>query len=179
MSEDSQGRPVQSVGVSRIVVTATKTIVAAGDYAAEDVISDSASAGTVWTFEKVAAVPGGSGTINKALILCQTTDQAHRTRLYLFNNSTLTGIKNDNVLSTTPVYSEASKCIGWIDYNGFEDKGGCSQTLSTPSTSGNLPLSFKCEVNNRDIYGILITLDAFTNETGTAGYFIALEIIQD
>jgi len=47
----------------------------------------------------------------------------------------------------------------------MEDLGGDSESVVTPSTSGNLPLAFTCAAGDTALYGTLVTRDAITGET--------------
>jgi hypothetical protein len=152
-------------------VRVTKAVAAAGNYTAEDVISNSATAGVAWEFKNV----GGSGYITKAQVQCETTAQVQRLTLYLFK-ATPTSALNDNVANTALLHADLDNYIGRIDFPAMEDLGGDSETLATPSTYGNLPLMFESEPSTGSIYGILVTRDSFTNENGTDDYSIALTV---
>jgi hypothetical protein len=165
-------------GKRLITITTTKAVAAAGNYAAEDVISNSASAGTVWTFDTIAKVNGGTGYIVKAQVICETTAQVQRLTLYLFNSSSVTCAVNDNVANTAVVHADKAYYLGKIDFPAMEDLGGDSETVATPSTTGNLPLAFNCATADDAIYGVLVTRDAFTNETATDDYTIVLTVEQ-
>lgn len=180
ITESPTGQTVKPVGLSMVRVSTTKAIVAAGDYAAQDVISNSTSAGTAWTFSDVVKYDGGSGTIVKAIVLCQTTNQAHGVTLYLFN-ATPTGALNDNLANTNPLYADASKYIGKIEFPAFGDLGDASAASDSwvvPGVGG-CPLPFICAVGANDIYGVLVARDAFTNEVAGHSYIIILQIAQD
>ena len=71
MLTDPKGRDISIVGVSRVYVTQTIAIPATTNYAAEDVLSNSASAGTYGTFSNVVSEKGGSGSIKGAICLAQ------------------------------------------------------------------------------------------------------------
>ncbi len=155
-------------------ISVTKAVAAAGNYGAEDVISESASSGTAWNFALIGKGLGFSGYITKAQVIVETTAQAHRLTLYLFN-VTPTAEDNDNVANTAVVHADLASFVGKIDFPALESLGGGdSDTVSTPSTSGNLPLAFTCADGDSDLYGILVTRDAFTNETATDDYTITL-----
>lgn len=141
-------------------VSVTKALVAAGDYAAEDVLSESASAGTVWTFPRM----GGSGYIVKALVICETTGLTPRLTLYLFD-TTPTSNLNDNVANKALLHADLANYVGKIDFLAMEDLGGDSESIATPNTHGNLPLAFRTKSETDTLYGILVTRDAITGET--------------
>jgi hypothetical protein len=142
-------------------VSVTKSLAAAEAYAAEDVMSESVSAGTGWTFSQVVPSGSTSGYIVKAQILCQTTNITPRLTLYLFTPAPST-TKNDNVANKAVADIDAGNYVGRIDFPAMTDLGGDSETVVTPSTSGNLPLAFSCANGDNSLSGILVTQDAVT-----------------
>ena len=166
--------------VRTIEVSTTKAAEAAGNYAAEDVISEDAtdSEGTAWNFPNCAIGKGNSGVITKAVVLCETTALTHRLSLYLFK-ATPTSELDDNAANTAVIHADAANYVGRIDFPALEDLGGDSEAVATPSTSGNLPLEFVCASGDGDLYGILVTRDAITGEAAGADYIIKLFIRQD
>ncbi len=168
------GRTIHVQGDAKVSVNAIKTVLATMDYAANDVISD----GSIWTFENMAAIEGGSGQIEKSLCLCQSTQVTHSMRLYLFNSDSLTATLTDNAANTAPAIADYSKALGYINYPALSTKGGATESLVTPG-EGKLPLSFVCAKGSRHLYGILITLDAITAEVADHQYAIAHEVRQD
>jgi hypothetical protein len=152
----------------------TMTMAATTDYAAEDVLSDSASGGTAWRFPNMVAQVNGGGLILAARVLCSTTGLTPRFTLYLFDANP-TANKNDNAANTTLLAADLQKYLGKIDFVAAEDLGGYSESLVTCSTAGNLPLPFVIESGGRDLYGILATRDAITGES--AGMTITIQLI--
>ena len=154
-------------------VSVTKAVAAAGNYSAEDVICENATTGTPWTFTDIARTNGASGYITRAQVICETTGQVQRLTLYVFK-AVPTSELRDNVGNTAPIHADAGNYIGRIDFPAMEDLGGDSEAVATPSTTGNLPLAFTCAADSRTLYGILVTRDAFTNETATDDYIVRL-----
>ena len=152
-------------------VKITKVIAAAGNYDAEDVLSESASAGTPWVFPQMA----GSGYIVKAQAISETTDQAHRLTLYLFDTLPTSNL-NDRVANTALLHADLNNYIGKIDFPAMEDLGGDSETIVTPSTVGNVPLAYATKSPEDTIWGILVAPDAFTDEVAADEYTIILTI---
>ena len=136
-----------------------KILVAAENYAAEDVLSESVSAGTAWIFVGC----GGSGYITKALLNLKTTNLTPRLTLYLFNKLPTSNL-NDNVANTAPINADKDNYIGRIDFPAMEDLGGISSSVATPSTYGNIPLAFRTNSPSDTLWGILVTRDAITGE---------------
>ena len=163
-------------GKELVNVSVTKSLAAAGDYAAGDVLSEHATSGTAWTFSGVVKQNGCSGEITKAQAICETTGLTPRLTLYLFM-ATPTSQVNDNVANTALLHADLAKYIGKIDFPAMEDLGGDSEAIVTPSTYGNLPLTFTCASADDALYGILVTRDAFTN-TATNDMTIVLTFEQ-
>lgn len=142
-------------------VPSEKVLVAATDYAAEDVLSESVSTGIAYMFEGMAKKRGGSGTIERAQVFCSTTGLTPRITLYLFTHVPSTNL-NDNVANAAPSIADWPIFQGQIDFPALEDLGGGSTALVTESTVGNLALPYKC-VSAR-LYGIAVLRDAVTGE---------------
>ncbi len=167
-------RPIRVRAAQQLVsVSVTKALAAAGDYGAEDVMSESASAGTAWTFSNVSNVKGGTGYITKAQAICETTGLTPRLTLYLFS-ATPTCALNDNVANTSVLHADVDNCIGKIDFNSLEDLGGDSESIATPGTYGNIPLAIECATDSTAIYGVLVTRDAITGEVATMDMTVIL-----
>ncbi len=167
-------RPIRVRAIQQLVtVSVTKALAAAGDYGIEDVLSESAGAGTAWTFADVTKIKGGFGYITKVHAICETTGLTPRLTLYLFK-ATPTCVLNDNVANTALLHADLDNYIGKIDLPAMEDLGtGDSEAVATPSTAGNLPLAFQCATATDDLFAIVVTRDAFTN-TATNDLIIRL-----
>lgn len=155
------------VGSHNIIIR-RRQIAAAGAYAAEDILSNSATdgQGTPWVFDGV----GGSGKIFSAQAFIQTTALTPRLTLYLFSRIPTSEL-DDNAVNVAPAMASLSFYIGKIDYLVMEDLGGVSEVLVTPNTYGNLPVPYwGC---NGKLYGILVTRDAVT---ATANDFVELRL---
>ena len=159
------------------VVSVTKACASATAYHAEDVLSESATVGTAWTFSAIARANGANGYITKAQVICETTAVTPRLTLFLFN-AAQTGAVNDHAANTAPVHADEATYIGKIDFPAMEDLGtGDSITVATPSTFGNLPLAFTCASGADDLIGVLVTRDVFTN-TATNDIIVKLTVEQ-
>lgn len=145
----------------------TKALTAASAYAANDVLSESASAGTDWDFVAAAKEPGGSGFIVGAAIISESESVTPRLTLFLYNATPANCNLNDNAANTGPDAGDLAKVIGKIDFPALESLGTTdSIAVVTVSTVGNLPLPFKCTREEHNIYGVLVTRDAFTQTAG-------------
>jgi hypothetical protein len=136
------------------------SLAAAGNYTAEDVMSNSASAGRPWRFDRL----GDAGYITKAIALCTTTGLTPRLTLFLFAERPGC-VLNDNVANTCIIAGNRGSYIGKIDFPAMEDLGtGISDTIATPNTVGNLPLAFYTRRPLATLWGVLVTRDAITGE---------------
>ena len=161
-------------------VSVTKAVAAAGNYAAEDVISENANAGqgTAWTFDALVSAAGRSGVITQAHIICETTGQVQPTTLYLFK-ATPTCELDDNAGNTAPLHADSANYAGKIEFPAMSDLGGDSEARVSTSTTGGLPIYFTCAATDDALFGVLVTTIAFTNETAGDDYIIRLTVEQE
>lgn len=148
------------------------TIAAAGDYTAGDILSNSTSVGAAWLFTGLARTSGGSGTIYNAEIECSVDTLTPRFRLWLFNSNPSNSVLNDNAAKSI-VAADRSKIIGYIDFPAMIDIGTVSYTQNQDSRVGFVASG------SADIYGILETLDAITNESASMTLQIRLQAVQE
>jgi len=160
------------------VVSAEMALAAAADYAAEDVLSNNVTTAVPWRFEHMARKKGGRGTITKAIALCSTTALTPGITLYLFREQPTSNLL-DNVANTAVVTADRYKYIGQIAFPAMAELGGNSESVATPSTSGNLPLEFDCGPGDDGLYGVVVTRDAITGEVANMGLLITLFCRQD
>lgn len=168
------GRPVAAAEVVE-----TKALAAAAGYTANDVLSESASAGTDWDFTDVAR-SGSYGVIVGAKVQSESESVTPRLRLFLFNAAPANCNLNDNAANTAPDASDtAGACLGFIDFPAMSSLGTTdSIAVATPNTpASNIPLPFKCAASSNTIYGVLVTRDDFT-QTATEDMTITLLIEQ-
>lgn len=143
-------------------ISVTKALAAATSYDAEDVISQSASAGTSWIFSLIARSNGTSGFIVKAHAISETTALTPRLSIFVFT-AVPTCALNDHAANTALLKADLANYVGKIDLPAMEDLGtGCSEAISTPSTCGNLPLAFTCAAGADDLWAVVVARDAFT-----------------
>jgi len=147
-----------------------------GAYAAGDVVGADDCCTTLavtWDFD-VVSIDGGYGYITGALLSNETENQAVQYDLILFN-ATPTGELRDNAANTNPVKADRSKWIGTIVFPTSIARGATVATTAqaTPSTSGRLPMPFKCAVGDTKLYGVLVTRTAYT-QTATDDIEITL-----
>ncbi len=154
-----------------VIKSVTKALAAAGNYGAEDVLSESATVGTVWTFDPMVTSEGASGVIVKAQAIWETTALTPALTIFLFNR-TPTSAVNDNVANTALLHADLANYVGRIDFPALADIGGDSEAIVTGS--GNLPLPFSTVAGDRSLYGIVVTNDAITGEAATDELTIVL-----
>jgi hypothetical protein len=134
-------------------------------YAIRDAVADSTSAPTVITFANVARVVGGTGYVTKFRAL---TDQAANVavmRLHLFNVAP-TPI-NDNAQQTS-LYAPRASYLGYVDLPAMAQEGTGSTAAIAQNT--DIRLAFACAAADRNLYGLLETLTAFTPASGQKHY---------
>lgn len=179
MIDPETGRASIAAKLDIVEVRDNKAI-AGGAESANDVLSESASAGTCWFFEDVLDVGGGSGQIIGAIANSESESVTPRLRLFLFSAPPTGCVLNDNVANTCPDFSDLAKLVGFIDFPAMSSLGTTdSIAVATPNTpSSNVPLPFVLGPGGTSLYGVLITRDAFT-QTGTDDITIILLIERD
>lgn len=168
----------KTVGIATFVqgtCDGANALAAAGDYAANDVLSNDAGAGAgdPWLFTGLARVSGGSGIISRAVITTNVEAFAARLRLWLFNAAPSAATEQDDNAAFLLDADDKTKLIGYIDFDASADAGEVSVTQNL-----DVRMAFKA-VGSANIYGILQTLDAITNETAGMLVTIELHALQD
>lgn len=151
-------------------------LAATTDYAAEDVLSDSASAGLAWRFRNVVERDGGGGVIVNASVKWVTTALTPRITLYLYEAIPASNL-DDNAANTALLAADITNYIDKIEFPALSDLGGVSESSVSPSTVGGLPIHFTLE-SGRDIYGIATLNDAVTGEAAGAKMTISFKVLQ-
>lgn len=139
--------------------TASKAVAAAGDYAAGDVLSESATngAGTAWRFSDIAPASGRSGTINGAMATCDEDSVTFRLRVHLFSANPSSSELDDNAAKNFND-SDRANYVGYIDLPAMADVGGFAVAKADQQTMPFVAFG-------SDLWGVVETLDAETNET--------------
>lgn len=161
-----------------VEVEATKALAAAGDYAAEDVLSESATVGVPYVFQHIARKSGGAFKITKAIALLTTTALAPRVTLFLFTYRPTSAL-NDNVANTAVLTGDRAHYLGRIEFPAMSDLGGNSEAIATLDTGSNLPLEGRCGPTDDSVYGIAVTEDAITGEAAGMQLMFKLFVRQD
>lgn len=150
----------------------SRAVAAAGDYAAADIVSDSASngVGTTWDFSDMAVNGDGKpATIFKADIACSEDSVVWRLRLHLFSAAVSTATELDDNAAKTLDNDDRANYLGYIDFPAAVDLGEFSFSQAT-----GLDFGYYCGNGSNTLHGVLETLDAETNET--AGMTIAITL---
>lgn len=136
------------------------TIAAAGDYSANDILSDSATdtQGHYWVFDDAAAVSGGSGWICKLLATCSVDALTTRLRVWFFKSAPTTTEMDDNAAFNLTA-ADRGAVVGYLDLPAFADAGAVSYAQNI---SDRLPFTAS---GDDKLYAVVQTLDAFTNES--------------
>jgi len=164
-----------NVGAKTITVSTTKTLAAAGNYDANDVLSESATngVGTDWDFVDIGKSLGSGGLITKATTLCSTTALTQRYALDLYTSAPTCEL-DDNAANSGVLAADKLNWVGRIEIPICTNIGGMSANLASTSTTGGLPLEFTCASGSRNLYGVLVTLDAVTEEAANMTLTITL-----
>lgn len=139
------------------IIRVTKNLGAASAYHATDVLSESTSAGQAWAFDF-----GFTGELDFAMVVSVTTAITPRLVLHLFSRIP-TCTLNDHATSTSFIAADLLYMVGSVDFVAMTSVGaGMSYAIVTPGTYGNLPIKYRA----KKLYGVLHTLDAFTQTAG-------------
>ena len=171
---------VTVVPVTPVEVISEKALAAAGDYAVEDVLSESATdtVGSAFKFEHVARRNGGPFSIRKLVALLTTTALTPRLTLYLFTRSPSSEL-DDNAANTAVATADRPFYVGRIELPAMTDLGGNSEAIATPDTGSNLPLEGVCHPADDSLYGIAVTEDAVTGEAAAMRLIFKMLVRQD
>jgi len=142
-------------------------------YAALDVVSESASAGTVWTFASIGPSGGGNIIIDNISIRFDVSaipSGLAAFRLHLYSTSP-TAI-NDNAAFDLPS-GDRAKYLGYVETPTPLDLGA---TLWASTEEQGFPVRKQVTVASGSLYGILQTVGAYT-PTAEAVYTVKLHAV--
>ena len=165
---------IKTIAVSQVIDASL------GAYTAGDVVSadDCCTTKAIsWQFDT--EVRGGGGKILNALLFNETENQVVQYDLILFNTAPGAELR-DNAANDHPLYTERLTWLGTIPFPFSIARGATVATVTqaTPSTSGRLPMAYKCLDGDSKIYGVLVTNTAYT-QTATDDITITLSIKLD
>lgn len=133
-------------------------------YTAGDVINESTSAGTVFTFTNCTRAEGGSGRIAKVLI----DDSANQTtklqaELWLFDTAPAAATIGYDNAAFSPTDAEAQTVVAIIPVStSFVGNAGSGASGNANYTSGQVYVPFKCASASTTLYGVLVARNAYT-----------------
>lgn len=173
---DSSGA-CKSVAVQKSVVgtvSAANTIAAAGDYADDDIISQSASngVGVPWKFTGLGRAASLGGTIVGASIKTSVTAFAATVRIHLFNAIPTASEFDDNEALSIHA-TDLSKYLGFVDIGASENMGGFSFAQVDTITK-----KFTADAS-ADVYAIIQLTTAEAGESAGMSVYPTLHVIQD
>lgn len=148
------------------------------DYTANDVINESTSVGTVFTFTNAGRTPGNSGIINSVQIVDSGNQTTKPTLvLWLFDAAPTT--VNDNAEFAPTDAELEDSLIGVVTFNELhEGDPSAAAAGNYVLQAKNENLEFVCASDSKDIYGILQVLNAYT-PLAEEKFTIKLGIFQD
>lgn len=134
-------------------------VAAGGDYAAGNVLSQSASngIGLPWVFDNAARLAGGTGYVTKLTASLSVAAVTARLRIWLFKVTPATSEMDDRAAFSLDADDRAS-CLGYIDLPAFINAGEVAWAQNV-----ELHHAITCSGDDK-LFGIVQTLDAFTNE---------------
>lgn len=149
------------------LVIASQRLTAAGDYAANDVLSDE----QVWWFQNCAREPGRGFMIMGVRVLCSTEGVLFRPRISLFNESPGTPPADNAPFSITE--GMYGKYLGALDLAAFADVGTVAATWDF-----DVRMEFPTAPDSKDSWAIVQTLDAEAGEAAGMAMEIMLIVRQ-
>lgn len=161
-----------SVGGYTAVPAASKTRPAnTTAYAAGQVVAESTTAATVWTFANCVRANGGTGAILGAL-LTDTSKQGTTPQFNLWLFSALPTIQNDAV-AFAPSAGDLANLVAVVNLSNWTaaNANGILQT-----TEINRP--FKCAAGGTSLFGVLVAANAYVPVSGET-LSITLQIGED
>ena len=169
-------RPLVNIKKIRVrtAIEALSSAHSAGDIMSN---SDTNGAGLPWIFRDAARIAGGSGRIVQAAADTQVESQTHRIVLQVYTKYPTCEL-DDNAGAASPNPADGPYFVDEIALPALNSRGLNSYAVATPSTVGNIPLTFVCEKGSKDLYVVAIALDA-TTHTATEWLDLTLYIEQD
>lgn len=159
--------------MSTRVSTQSKTLAAAGNYTAGDIMSESASngVGTAWTFNDVGPKLGVV-TILSSTITSSEDSVTFRGRLHLFKSNPSSSELDDNAAKA---FAEADRTnfVGFVDFDALGDQG-----VPSWAVANNLPITVQVGTDGK-LYGVLEDLSGETNESANMVVTISLFVAHD
>jgi len=167
--------PLPLLRSDNFTVTVTKTRPAdTTTYAVDDAVSESTSAGTVWTFANMARNPGEGGML-QGLDLIISTAQSLKFdgELWLFDTAPASGL-NDNA-AWTPTDAELKTKVCILSFNGGSWRTGSGNgSIELPG----LAVSYQCAAGSTSLYGVMRAKNAYI-PTSAEDFTVRAHVIRD
>lgn len=150
-------------------------------YTAGDMVNDDdcCTTAAAWEIAGAASATGGYGAIWGIDLVNETENQAVQYEIILFNATpAFTGVQfTDNWPNVHPHKEDRSKHIRDILLPTSIARGAAiaTTTHASPSTSGGLPVFYKCATGSTSLYFVLVTRTAYT-QTATDDIEITFNI---
>jgi hypothetical protein len=175
----SRGTGIQNIslpGLSRVRATLNAVspgiLAAAGDYAALDVLNQSTSAGLSWSIASAARATGYGGEIRQVRLTASVAALVPRLQLFMFN-AVPTILQNDNVAFLLDADDRVA-FLGTIDLPALKTTGSSEISYAQVDPA----FAFQCAAD-ANLYFVVVTLDAFTNESASMTFDFHFTIAQD
>jgi hypothetical protein len=174
---DSTGHMLVTNG-TRTRITASKTRPAdTNAYAVQDVINESTSAGTGWTFTSLGRINGNGGVIDRVHLVSSANPTTKlQAALYLFNAAPVAD--NDNA-AFTPSDGELANLIGIVQFPlTFVGDATSGAGGNVVYSSGQIHVPYVCASDGTSLFGVLVALNAYTPVSAEA-FTIMIQAAQD
>lgn len=170
---DDQGNPLSNLPQLSIQATLNAVapiIAAAGDYGANDVLSQAVADGTglPFVFAGASRAAGNGGWITRCKLDLSVDALVWRPRVHFFNAAPTTTEMDDNAVFNLTA-ADRLKYIGFLDLPALADFGAISVSLNATDR-----LPYTCAATS--LYAILQTLDAFTNEAAAMTAMLEIQV---
>jgi hypothetical protein len=127
-------------------------------HAALDVVADTTTGLRAMTFTNMATIVGGNGIITKVRVMTDQKACVARFRLHLFDTLPTAIADNSPYLL---LYANKTTAESYIDMPAMATEDSSNSTAAV-STNYYTRLPYVCAAADRNLYGILETLDIFT-----------------
>ncbi len=165
--------PVEPADWITATVGGASVLAAAGDYAANDVLSNLAGAGlgAAWQFANAARASGGRGWIAHVSVYTAIAAFIPRIRVWFFSDNPTASELDDNSAFTIHA-DDLGKLIDYVDLPSMANIGG-------GSFSSNADVRLRFELAATTLYAIVQALDAETDETAGMTFVLKAHVVQD
>ena len=155
-----------------VVRVSAKFLAAAGNYAANDVLSGNATdgQGDAWEFRDCARTNGGSFWITSLHGDCSEDSILARIRVHFFTSNPI-GAELDDNAAFALVEANRAYYLDYVDLPAFADRGGFSSAFND-----DVRKMITCAPDSRSVWAIVEILDAETAESAGMQLRLAAQI---